>query len=166
MSATTTDPRTARPPNSGGGGFLSSNRNRLLLLLVVSTVAIGALAFRAASGDLSYYVEPDEFLAQIEGNEGDRWRVGGRVVEGTIVEENGRPVAFDIAGETGERISVSYDDGIVPNLFTENAFVVVDGSLHEDGHFDATSLVIKHENEFFSDTPPPDSPSADLLPAD
>jgi len=151
------------PPTGGGGSFLSSNRNRLLLLLVVSTVAIGALAFRAASGDLSYYVEPDEFLAQIEGNEGDRWRVGGRVVEGSIVEENGRPVAFDIAGETGEGISVVYD-GIVPNLFTANAFVVVEGRLRDGGSFEATSLVIKHENEFFSDTPPADSPSADLLP--
>ena len=163
MSATATDPLVTPPPS--GGGFLSSNRNRLLLLLVVSTIAIGALAFRAASGDISYYVEPDEFLAQIEGNEGDRWRVGGRVVEGSIVERDGRPVAFDIAGETGEQISVAYE-GVVPNLFTANAFVVVEGGLHDDGHFEATSLVIKHENEFFSDTPPPDSPSADLLPAD
>ena len=163
MSVTTTNPGS--PPPETGGGLMSSNRNRLLLLLAISTIAIGALAFRAASGDLSYYVEPDEFLAQIAGNEDDRWRVGGRVVEGTIVEENGRPVAFDIAGESGERISVAFD-GIVPNLFTANAFVVVEGGLHEDGHFEADSLVIKHENEFFADTPPPDSPSADLLPAD
>lgn len=162
MSTATTGP--AAPPPHRGGGFLSSNRNRLLLLLLVSTVAIGALAFRAASGDLSYYVEPDEFFAQIAGNEGDRWRVGGRVVEGTIVEENGRPVAFDIAGDTGERIAVRYD-GIVPNLFTANAFVVIEGKLHADGHFEASNLVIKHENEFFSDTPPPDSPSSGLVPA-
>lgn len=166
MSVTAPDSGLAPPaPPDGGGGFLSSNRNRLLLLLIVSTIAIGALAVRAASGDLSYYVEPDEFLAEIEGNEDSRWRVGGRVVEGTIVEENGRPVAFDIAGESGERINVAYD-GIVPNLFTATAFVVVDGSLHPDGHFEATSLVIKHENEFLSDTPPPDSPSAGLVPAD
>jgi cytochrome c-type biogenesis protein CcmE len=151
------------PDQGGGGGFLSSNRNRLLLLLVVSTIGIGALAFKAASGDLSYYVEPDEFLAQIDGNADGRWRVGGRVVEGSIVEENGRPVAFDIAGDSGERISVTYD-GVVPNLFTENAFVVVEGSLHEDGSFAASSVVIKHENEFFSDTPPPDSTSSGLLP--
>ena len=124
------------------------------------------LAFRAASGDLSYYVEPDEFLAQIDGNTDGRWRVGGRVVEGSIVERDGRPVAFDIAGDSGERISVTYEEGVVPNLFTANAFVVVEGGLHADGHFDATKLVIKHENEFFSDTPPPDSPSADLLPDD
>ena len=166
MSATATDPGQAPPaPPEGGGGLLSSNRNRLLLLLAVSTIAIGALAVRAASGDLSYYVEPDEFLAQIEGNEDGRWRVGGRVVDGTIVERNGRPIAFDIAGESGERISIAYD-GIVPNLFTATAFVVVEGSLHEDGHFEATSVVIKHENEFLSGTPPPDSPSAGLVPAD
>lgn len=161
MSTAATDP-IATPP-TGGGGFLSSNRNRLLMLLIVSTVAIGALAFRAASGDLSYYVEPDEFLAQIAGNEDDRWRVGGRVVDGTIVEEGGRPVAFDIEGETGERISVNYTEGVVPNLFTATAFVVVEGRLASDGTFDASSLVIKHENEFFSDTPPPDSPSANLV---
>jgi cytochrome c-type biogenesis protein CcmE len=52
---------------------------------------------------------------------------------------------------------------VVPNLFTDGAFVVVEGGLADDGHFDASSLVIKHENEFFSDTPPPDSPSANLL---
>ena len=67
MTTAATDPKAA-PPSGGGGGFLTSNRNRLLMLLIVSTVAIGALAFRAASGDLSYYVEPDEFLAQIEGH--------------------------------------------------------------------------------------------------
>lgn len=161
MTTTATDPQLTPPP---GGGFLSSNRNRLMILLMVSTIAIGALAFRAASGDLSYYVEPNEFLAQIDGNESSRWRVGGRVAEGTIVEENGRPVAFEIFGDTGERISVTYD-GVVPNLFSENAFVVVEGRLHPDGHFEADGIVIKHENEFFSDTPPPESPSANLTPA-
>ena len=140
---------------------MASNRNRLLVLLIVSTVAIGALAFRAASGDLSYYVEPDEFLEQIEDNADGRWRVGGRVVADTIVEESGRPIAFDIAGESGERISVVYD-GIVPNLFGENAFVVIEGSLRVDGHFEASNVVIKHENEFFSDTSSSESENTSL----
>jgi len=154
-------PTTPRP---GGGGLLSSNRNRLLLLLVASTVGIGALAWRAASDDISYYVEPDEFLAQVEAGDTSRWRVGGRVVAGTVVEQNGRPVAWEIEGTEGSRIAVVYD-GIVPNLFTEGAFVVVEGSLGEGGEtLTATSVIIKHENEFFSDTPPPDSPSADLVP--
>ena len=149
---------------SGGGGLLSSNRNRLLLLLIVSTIGIGMLAWKAASGDISYYVEPDEFLAQIQDGDTSRWRVGGRVVAGTIVEQNGRPVAFDIEGEDGSRISIAFE-GIVPNLFTAGAFVVIDGSLDDSGEtLSASSVIIKHENEFFADTPPPESPSSNLVP--
>jgi cytochrome c-type biogenesis protein CcmE len=147
-----------------GDGLLSSNRNRLLLLLIVSTVAIGAIAWRAASGDISYYVEPHEFLEQIEEGDTNRWRVGGRVVYGTIVEQNGRPVAFAIEGEDGSRIAITYE-GIVPNLFTAGAFVVIDGAL--DGGeetLSASRVIIKHENEFFADTPPSDSPSSNLVP--
>lgn len=144
--------QTSPTASKGRAGIFSSNRNRLLLLLAISTIAIGALAFRAASGDLSYYVEPDEFLAKIEDNENSRWRVGGRVAAGSIIQQSGQPISFDIAGESGERISITYD-GIVPNLFTDNAFVVVDGRLQEGGHFQATRVVIKHENEFFSENP-------------
>ena len=149
---------------SGGGGLLSSNRNRLLLLLIVSTIGIGMLAWKAASGDISYYVEPDQFLAQIEDGDTSRWRVGGRVVDGTIVEQNGRPVAFDIEGEEGSRLSITYQ-GIVPNLFTAGAFVVIEGSLDGSGEtLTASNVIIKHENEFFADPPPPESPSSNLVP--
>ena len=155
---------TATSMRQSGGGLLSSNRNRLLLLLIVSTIGIGALAWRAASGDISFYVEPDEFLAQIQDGDTSRWRVGGRVVAGTIVEQNGRPVAFDIEGEDGSRISIAFE-GIVPNLFTAGAFVVIDGSLDDSGEtLSASSVIIKHENEFFADTPPPESPSSNLVP--
>jgi len=155
---------TATSIRPSGGGLLSSNRNRLLLLLIVSTIGIGALAWRAASGDISYYVEPDEFLAQIQDGDTSRWRVGGRVVSGTVVEQNGRPVAFDIEGEDGSRIAIAYD-GIVPNLFTAGAFVVIEGSLDDGGEtLAASGVIIKHENEFFADTPPPESPSSNLVP--
>lgn len=155
---------TATSIGTPGGGLLSSNRNRLLLLLIVSTIGIGALAWRTAAGDISYYVEPDEFLAQVQDGDTSRWRVGGRVVDGTIDEQNGRPVAWDIQGDDGSRISITYD-GIVPNLFTAGAFVVVEGSLDESGKtLNASSVIIKHENEFYADTPPPDSPSAPLVP--
>tara|TARA_Y100000588_G_scaffold394404_1_gene514704 strand:+ start:6998 stop:7462 length:465 start_codon:yes stop_codon:yes gene_type:complete len=151
MTASDSD-QTPPTTSKEGGKLFSSNRNRLLLLLAISTIVIGILAFRAASGDLSYYVEPDEFLAKIEDNENSRWRVGGRVVPDSIIEQSGQPISFDIAGESGERISITYD-GLVPNLFTDNAFVVVDGRLQESGYFQATRVVIKHENEFFSENP-------------
>ncbi len=151
-------PAANRIPASSEGQQAMSNRNRLLAVLLVSTLAIGVLAIRAASGAISYYVEPDEFLAQVAGDADSRWRVGGRVVSGTITRENGRPVSWDLVGPDGSQLSVRYD-GVVPNLFTEGAFVVVEGSLDDDGQaLEASSVVIKHENEFFSD------PSKAVLP--
>jgi len=141
---------------------LSSRRARLLAVLALATVAIGTLAVAAASSSLSYYVTPEEFAQQLDPS-GTRWRVGGRVVDGTIVESGGRPIAFEIEGEHGERMAVSYD-GVLPGLFGPRTFVVVDGIADGAGRLDASSVVIKHENEFVTDADDtdvyvPDSPT-------
>lgn len=119
-------------------------------ILVVATVAISVLAFSTAGESLSYYVTPDEFAQQLNVQD-KRWRIGGRVVEGTIVEENGRPVSFVIQSEDGdEQMDISYD-GIKPNLFGPRAFVIVEGVADRAGHLTASSVIIKHESEFVTD---------------
>ncbi len=140
---------------------LSSRRARLVLLLAVATAAIAVLAFKAASSSVSYYVTPEEFARQIGDKSDARWRVGGRVVPETI-QQDGKTVAFDIQGEHGEKMSITYS-GVVPNLFGPSAFVVIDGTSDRPGHLDASSVVIKHENEFVSGTPPAGSISSDIL---
>jgi cytochrome c-type biogenesis protein CcmE len=135
------------------GGLLASRRARLLAVLALATVAIGLLTVQAAGSAVSYYVTPEEFATQLDGGDaaaGGRWRVGGRVVEGSIVEERGRPVSFEIAGEHGERMAVSYD-GVKPNLFGPRAFVVVEGTADGPGRLRASSVIIKHESEFVTD---------------
>ena len=128
-------------------GPLASQRARLLAILVIATVAISALAFQAFDG--AYYATPEEFAQEIDA-EGRRWRVGGRVVDGTIVEQNGRPVSWVIEGEEGETMRIEYD-GIVPDLFTPRAFVGVEGVAAGEGLLQATSVIIRHEPEFVTD---------------
>lgn len=133
--------------------LLSNRRARLVALLLVASFAIGALAVQAAGDSLSYYSTPEEMRAHMTQQtdvQGGQWRVGGRVDGATVVERDGRPVAFDIIGEEGERLSVTYD-GIVPNLFGPNAFVVVEGTVEGEDLLQASSVIIKHENEFVTD---------------
>jgi cytochrome c-type biogenesis protein CcmE len=130
--------------------LFASRRARLVGILVVASVAISVLAFSAAGSSMSYYVTPDEFANQIDVAD-RRWRVGGRVVEDTIVEENGRPVSFVIQSEDGlKQMDISYD-GIKPNLFGPRAFVIVEGVADSPGHLQASSVIIKHESEFVTD---------------
>ncbi len=141
--------------------MLANRRARLILLLVVATAAVSVLAFRAAGASVSYYLTPAEYLAD-PALEGTRVRVAGRVVEGTVEERAGRPVAFDIFGDQDDRISVSFEDGVVPNLFGPYALVVVEGTGIAGG-VDADNVIIKHEDEFFADTPPSDSISSHFV---
>ena len=128
-------------------GPLASRRGRLTAILVVASIAVTALAVQAFDG--SYYTTPEEFASEID-PEGRRWRVGGRVVEGTIVERNGRPVEFVIEGEEGETMEIAYD-GVVPGLFAPRAFVVVEGVAAGEGRLEASSVIIRHEPEFVTD---------------
>lgn len=143
--------------------LLASRRTRLVLLLVVATTAITVLAFKAAGASISYYLTPVEFLAD-PAYDGARVRVAGRVVDGTVVERAGRPIAFTIEGDAQDRVSVSYPSGEVPNLFGPYALVIVEGVGRSGGYVDADSIIIRHEAEFFSDVPPSDSISSHFVP--
>lgn len=141
--------------------LMASRRARLVLLLIVATGAITILAAQAAGSSLSYYLEPREYLADPT-LEGTRVRVAGRVDGETVVEVAGRPVAFDIFGDNDDRLAVTFEEGVVPNLFGPYALVVVEGRGVAGGVV-ADSLIIKHEDEFFSDTPPSDSISSHFV---
>lgn len=141
--------------------LMASRRARLVLLLVVATAAITVLAAQAAGSSLSYYLEPREYLAD-PSLQDTRVRVAGRVDGDTVVEVAGRPVAFEIFGDNDDRLSVTFEEGVVPNLFGPFALVVVEGR-GVPGGVEADSLIIKHEDEFFSDTPPDDSISSHFV---
>ncbi len=141
--------------------MMANRRTRLVLLLVVATAAITILAAQAAGSSISYYLEPHEYLANPE-LEDTRVRVAGRVDGETVVERAGRPIAFEIFGDNDDRLSVTFEEGVVPNLFGPYALVVVEGRGVEGGVV-ADSLIIKHEDEFFSDTPPSDSISSHFV---
>jgi len=141
--------------------MMANRRTRLVLLLVVATAAITVLAAQAAGSSISYYLEPHEYLANPD-LEDTRVRVAGRVDGETIVQRAGRPIAFEIFGDNDDRVAVTFEEGVVPNLFGPYALVVVEGRGVAGGVI-ADSLIIKHEDEFFSDTPPADSISSHFV---
>lgn len=146
-------------------GVLSSRRARLAALLIVASAAISVLAFRAAGSSVSYYLTPEEFLRN-ERLHDQRVRVAGRVVEGTIREQAGRPIAFTIVGDADDRVQVDYPKGVVPNLFGPYALVIVEGTGRRGGYVQADSIIIKHENEFYAGKPPEGSISSHFVKPD
>lgn len=147
------------------GQVLGSRRARLIAILLVATAAISLLAFRAAGSSASYYLTPQEYLGNARLHT-QRVRVAGRVVEGTIEQQAGRPVAFAIEGDAKDRVQVRFPKGVVPNLFGAYALVIVEGKGRPDASVDADSVIIKHENEFYADQPPAGSISSHFVKPD
>ncbi len=94
-----------------------------------------------------YYVTPNELAAKVDRDPSfydTGIKVGGRVVRGTIEREpGGRSVRFVMADSSGaHRYPVTYR-GVIPDTFTDDVDVVVEGRLGRDGTFRATTLLAK-----------------------
>ena len=74
-------------------------------------------------------------------------RVGGKVKENSISElTNSLMKSFEIT-DFNESIVVVYK-GILPDLFSEGSGVVVQGMLTEEGSFEASEVLAKHDENY------------------
>jgi len=97
-------------------------------------------------GGMVYYLTVTEFSQQANPGDGD-YRVNGTVFSGSIERlPTGMDVRFDITdGETS--LPVAYH-GIIPDTFVDEAAVVVEGRLQDDGTFVAHTLLAKCPSKY------------------
>jgi cytochrome c-type biogenesis protein CcmE len=100
-----------------------------------------------------YYLTVSEFLGQTPPPEGD-FRVNGTVVSGSIERlPSGMEVRF-VMTDGSRSVPVRYH-GIVPDTFVDQAAVVVEGRLVEDGTFVAHKLLAKCPSKYEAADEPP-----------
>lgn len=117
-------------------------------VVFASVVVLGALGWVAASGlsnSLVYYDTPSDLLARADRAVGDRVRLGGLVVPGSV-ERDGGEITF-VVSDDDARLTVVHR-GSVPNLFRDGQGVVVEGSLGDDGRFHSDTVLVKHDGVY------------------
>ena len=129
----------------------------ITLLLIVG--ALGWVAAKGLSSSLVYYSTPSELLAKGHAAIGERLRLGGLVVPGSI-QTAGAVTTFVVTDETS-RMSV-VDRGDLPELFRAGQGVVVEGSLGRDLRFHADTVLIKHNGVYEPPKPGETPHSADV----
>lgn len=123
-------------------------RQRLYLVLfivVVSTIAIGLVAY-ALRGNINLFYPPAE-VAQGKAPVGQKIRVGGMVVEGSIQRSSDSlEVRFEVTDYEAS-VPVVYT-GILPDLFDEGQGAVAAGMLDEEGVLWASEVLAKHDENY------------------
>ncbi len=123
-------------------------QKRFLIVGLVVAVALGYLGFRAFEGASMYYLTVDELLARGVAAYGEKARVMGKVVDGSVEKSpETNTVRFAMAGDQGGSLPVVYS-GVVPDAFKPGADVVVEGSLTAGGAFAADSLLVKCPSKY------------------
>ncbi len=111
----------------------------------MAAVVLGVLVWGDLGENLVFYLTPTEAVERrVQFPEGERFRLGGLVVEGSLASEGGEITFAVTDGETSiEVVHV----GTPPQLFRENIGVIVEGSWEAD-RVASDTLIVKHDEEY------------------
>lgn len=115
--------------------------------LVVS--AIGLMLY-ALNDSIDLFYTPSEIIEGKNGQKpqvGQRLRIGGMVVPGSVKrDQESLAVSFDLI-DTGPTVTVTYT-GILPDLFREGQGIVATGILTGEKNIKAQEVLAKHDEEY------------------
>ncbi len=127
----------------------ASRTRRLYLLAAGGAVAaaLSVLAFGDVGENLVYYWSPSELHEAGPDAVGASIRLGGLVEKGSVNrDDDGLTLEFTVTdGES--RVDVR-TTAVPPAMFREGIGVVLEGTMREDGRFDTSRLMVKHDNEY------------------
>lgn len=113
---------------------------------IVAAILV-AVAWQGFESTVFFYT-PGELLAEPERFEGRTVRVGAMVLpESTEWDAAAVQLKFRVTEDMQHVIPVVFD-GVKPDLYREGQGVVVEGRLGGDGVFHASTLLVKHSEEY------------------
>jgi len=117
----------------------------IVVLVAVVLVVIGYLAFSSVGNALVYYLTPTELVSRGEAAVGETVRLGGLVEAGSI---SGPATDLTFVVTDGDN-AVAVHSAVAPTRsFREGTGAVVEGSLGADGVFEATQVIVKHDENY------------------
>ena len=127
---------------------MKPRQQRMLAVgLAVAGLAIAAiLTMRAFEENMMFFVGISDVVKGDYPNDRD-FRVGGLVVEGSVVRETGElDIEFTLT-DLEQKLTVVYS-GILPDLFREGQGIIAHGRLNDDGKFVADTVLAKHDEQY------------------
>lgn len=117
-----------------------------LIAIVVGSILAVYLVVSALSKNLNLFYSPTDLLNNDLSPE-TLIRAGGMVREGSIKRSDTSLSIEFVVTDFKNDLKIKYS-GILPDLFSEKAGVVVQGYLEKDGTFRAIEVLAKHDENY------------------
>ncbi|MEM9969987.1 MAG: cytochrome c maturation protein CcmE [Pseudomonadota bacterium] len=125
-------------------GLKKQRRIQVIWLTTASMVAAFVAFYLAAPNALQFFRAPSE-VVESPPPETEVFRIGGLVVEGSLVRGQGATVSFAVT-DGGASVPVEFT-GVLPDLFGEGEGMVGTGRL-VDGVFLASEILARHDETY------------------
>ncbi|WP_206526810.1 cytochrome c maturation protein CcmE [Paragemmobacter kunshanensis] len=125
-------------------GLKKQRRIQIIALAAVALLVSTALIGYAMRDGINFFRSPTQ-VVETPPAEGEVFRIGGLVEEGSIVRGQGETVTFRVT-DMNQTVPVAYT-GVLPDLFSEGQGMVGTGQM-VDGTFQATEILAKHDETY------------------
>ncbi len=125
-------------------GLKKQRRIQVIALAAVALLGATGLVGYAMRDGIDYFRSPSQVVSEPP-SEGETFRIGGLVVEGSIRRGEGTEVAFAVT-DTNATVPVRYT-GVLPDLFGEGQGMIALGKMEGDT-FVATEVLAKHDESY------------------
>ena len=117
-----------------------------LIAILIGSLLATWLVVSALSENMNLFYSPTE-IKEANLNQDTLIRAGGMVKAGSIIKsKDSLDVSFTVTDYQNDLL-IKYE-GILPDLFAENAGVVVRGNLTPEGDFLAIEVLAKHDENY------------------
>lgn len=120
---------------------------KLVIGIVVIGGGIGYFMYQAMQSSWSYYYSVDEFTSGSDAVKNSSLRLAGKVKSGTVSKDMSQMQLSFVLEGTDNELPVIYT-GVVPDNFSEDIEVVVEGRLEPSGTFNAETLMTRCESKY------------------
>jgi len=125
---------------------IRKQRLYVVLSILLGTALASFLVFKGLSENINLFYSPSD-LKEKNISVDDLIRVGGMVKKDSINKENNSLRVSFVVTDFEEDLVITYQ-GILPDLFSEEAGIVAKGKLNNEGIFIANEVLAKHDENY------------------
>ena len=129
---------------------MNRKQKKFLISGLVIAAAIVLIVSAGFKGNQVFYVTIDQLQAKAPEFYGERLRMAGNVKPGTIVKDSSQLFTRFEMVQDSQQVTVEYK-GITPDMFKDNAEVIVEGTYTQSGVFRADNLMAKCASRYEGD---------------
>ena len=125
---------------------LRKQRLYVVLSILLGTAVATFLVFKGLSENINLFYSPSDLKKEKIGVV-NQIRVGGMVKKDSINKENNSLRISFVITDFEEDLLITYE-GILPDLFSEEAGIVANGKINDEGMFIANEVLAKHDENY------------------